>query len=85
MVGPLEAAQESAYKLTVATQSGPGATLDKHCHMVVPLPEAQPLGPGSHLGLLQIPRHSLAQGAASLRCSMCVGANSVINKKSNIY
>lgn len=50
MVGSLEAAQKSVYKLTfLAMQSSPGATLDKHCHMVVQLSEAQPMSPVSYV------------------------------------
>lgn len=78
------------YTLTfLAMQSSRGATLDKHCHMVVQLSEAQPMGPVSYdplpcSRLPQIPRCVPAQGTASPHCFTCVSANSVISKKSNI-
>lgn len=77
MGGPLEAGQESTYKLSFWTMlPGPRATMDKHCR-VVQLPEAQPMGPVSRVpqGLPQSPTHSPAQGAASPHCFTCVGSD----------
>lgn len=74
MVGPSEAGQESTYKLTFLTmRPGPRATLDKHCHMVMQLPESQPMGPVSvsHMGSLGFQHTAQPRGQLTPLCHVC--------------